>query len=408
MRVLPWGDGPPPRRRAGGPECLKPAPWRGLWHVSFWQRAQRGARSWARRPREGVTGGPSSWPALFLVHDGHAGAVPRARTEGGDDQVRGYLRLYRGGAADEGAVAEFPVSTLAPGQHLALAGQRQAVAVARAQRGHTGHVGERGDVPLGEAAVAELPEGVIAPGQYVAGVGAGEEVEAAADGADHLDPGGYLGEDRGGGVGEREIVAQLAERIVAPGQDLALGGHRQAVAEGRGQARQRDTAEGDQHRGVGVGEGPVAKLPELVAPPGEDRGAVAGQGQVVVLAGGNRLHLDTLWHVDEHRDVAVGVEAVAKLAEEVITPREHPACAGQGEGVKAAGPDLGDLGAGRQTDLDRDGATAADGPVTELPEAVIAPGEHRSGAGERHREAAALPDLGDLCAGRQLDLDRHI
>src|SRR5690348_595043 len=152
--------------------------------------------------REGVTGGPSGWRPLLHVHDGHAGTGPRARPEGGDDQVGGYLRLDRGVAADEGAIAELSAAAYSPGQHLALAGQRQTVAVARAQRGRGGtgrQVDERGDVPLGEAAVAELPEGVVAPGQHVAAIGAGEEVEAAADGADHLDPGGHLCEDGGGG-----------------------------------------------------------------------------------------------------------------------------------------------------------------------------------------------------------------
>ena len=70
---------------------------------------------------------------------------------------------------------------------------------------------------------------------------------------------------------------------------------------------------------VGSGLVPVAELPVVVVAPGVQR-AVAGQRQVVVLAGGDGRegHAARERHLDRRRGVGGG--AVTELAEAVVAP----------------------------------------------------------------------------------------
>src|SRR6266851_3304048 len=94
-------------------------------------------------------------------------------------------------------------------------------------RGESVH--QNRDVAAGGGAVAQLAGGVVAPGQNPAGGGQRQAVVAAAGDGRYKGAGREGDRNRGTEIGGG-AVAQLAVGVVAPGEDLTGGRQRQAVA----------------------------------------------------------------------------------------------------------------------------------------------------------------------------------
>src|SRR5262249_38728570 len=100
------------------------------------------------------------------AHDRHAGEGGGARADGDARHAREKLHPDRGVAVGGSAVAQFGYAVGPPAQHLAGAGQREALSDAAGDRGHRGPGGQLGlDRPAyavgQEGAGAELPVDVV-------------------------------------------------------------------------------------------------------------------------------------------------------------------------------------------------------------------------------------------------------
>src|SRR5262249_51645209 len=138
--------------------------------------------------------------------------------------------------------------------------------------------------------------------------GARSQVQDAATGRDRqaaAEPGGDGGDAgaRGQVHAGRHVVVRAV--ITAPGEDAAVGGHRQAkvIAGGDGgDVGARGQVDGDRE-GTARG-GVVPQLPEAVAAPGEDA-AVGGHRQAKVIAGGDGGDFRPQGQVDGNRERTV-------------------------------------------------------------------------------------------------------
>ena len=251
--------------------------------------------------------------------------------DGGDGGPRGQADRNRGAAVGRGAVAQLALAVVAPGQDLAAGGQRQAVETAAGDGGDGGPRGQAdldrgGDAKAtggGGGAVAQLAVVVVAPGQDLAGGGQRQAVlSAAGDGGDG-GPRRQADRNRGAAVGGG-AVAQLAGAVVAPGQDLAGGGQRQAVVTTSGDGGDGGPrGQADRNRGAAVGGGAVAQLAVAVVAPGQDL-AGGGQRQAVGAAGCDGGDGGPRGQADRNRGAAVGGGAVAQLAVGRCSPRPAP------------------------------------------------------------------------------------
>ena len=309
----------------------------------------------------------------------------------------------------EAAVAQLAVVVEAPGEYKAVGSQGDAVTFAARDRGDgfsgqspAAHDRDR-HRRVGRGAVAELTADVLAPRINPAGGSEGEAlVGAARDAGDRL-AGEGAGEvdghrNQGRGVG---AVAQLAAAAIAPGIERAVGGERQRVIGAGGDLDDRlagqDPGATHRHRhgGKRVARA-VAEVAEAVEAPGENL-AVGGERVAGIIRGGD-AHDGFAGedarpvHGDGHGGTDGGV--VAELAGAVVAPGENLAVGGEREAVKGARGDGGHGLAGEHARcVHGDGDVGVVGrTVAQLAAAALAPADEIAVGGEGDGVGAARGD----------------
>ncbi|BDF68828.1 hypothetical protein CE91St43_28000 [Oscillospiraceae bacterium] len=395
----------------------------------------------------GVSGGG----LIIAVHVG---------LEGQGAQGGGAVAAHHGGHGDVGDIRGAAHAQLSPvvaagGEDIAVVAEHDRVAHAAGDGPHVlqvgqritlGHVVDGGGGLGGGGAVAQLAISVLAPGVHLAlageGVGegpAGGHVGDVADGLGGVHGVGGLQNHGGIEAVFRGPVAQAAEVVVAEGVDLALvlpfragvfhqhqgmgvaGGHSHrpvVVAEGE------HTVGEDLSGHIAVIGGAGAQLAVGAVAPGV-HGTARGQGHAVAAARGDLDHLiqvvggrpalqlalaggeavDLDGDGEEGLAAVGGVVAHARLAVLIVAPGPDLALAVQGEGVVVPGGDRHDTG----QVLHHFGCADANGvPGAQLAILVIAPGPDETVCVYRQGMHAAGGDILDVAGAARVVQELHL